>query len=212
MDDDPGNELQGNRRYAADPRVNKSLSAYNLSQVLSVNYSYELPIGRGRSGATGHLLSGWQMSGVVTAQAGQPFSVTASVPSALSALQLGGRTPNQVPGIPYSKIVLGRPDLYFDPQAYSLPAAREIGNVGRNTLIGPGLGKWDVGITKNTALTERFRFQFRAELFNVLNRANFSVPASSVFNGSGGRVGSAGTITSTIAPSRQIQFGMKLLF
>jgi hypothetical protein len=212
LDDDPGNELQGNRRYAPDPRVNKGLSAYNLKSVFSANYSYDLPFGKGKSGAAGHLLSGWQLSGVVTAQTGQPFSVTASVPSALSALQLGGRTPNQVPGISYDKIILGKPDQYFDPQAYSLPASREIGNVGRNTLIGPGLGRWDVGITKNTSLSERFKFQFRAELFNLLNRANFSVPASSVFSGSGARVGSAGTITSTIAASRQIQFGMKLLF
>src|SRR5207247_1888721 len=117
----------------------------------------------------GHFLSGWQLAGVITAQSGQPFWVTASVPSPLSALNVGRRSPNLVPGFTYDQIVQGRPDQYFNPLAYSVPGARELGNVARDSIAGPGLGKWDFGLTKNTSLTERFRLQFRAEVFNLLN-------------------------------------------
>ena len=145
-------------------------------------------------------------------QDGQPITVTAAVPTALSNLQVSTRSPNQLPGFTRSKIVQGGPNQYFNPLAYSLPGGLELGSVGRDTLIGPGLAKWDFGLTKNTSLTERLRLQFRGEMFNLLNRPNFATPSSSVFSGSGTRVGSAGTITSTVSTSRQIQFGMKLLF
>lgn len=106
----------------------------------------------------------------------------------------------------------GGPDQYFNPLAYSFPGARELGNVGRNTIIGPGLAKWDIGLRKDTALAERLRLEFRAEMFNMLNRANFATPASSVFTGTGARVGNARLITTTVTDARQIQFALKLIF
>jgi hypothetical protein len=71
---------------------------------------------------------------------------------------------------------------------------------------------WDMGVTKETSITERWRMQFRAEAFNITNRANFGNPSSNLFTAGGGRVGTAGRINSTNGPNRQMQLSLKLLF
>lgn len=91
------------------------------------------------------------------------------------------------------------------------------GNLGRNTVIGPGLSALDFSVFKNNQvkrISEDFNVQFRAEIFNILNRANFSSPTDNmnVFDGSGSPVASAGLLTSTQTPSRQIQFALKLIW
>jgi hypothetical protein len=85
------------------------------------------------------------------------------------------------------------------------------GNVGRDTLIGPGLATWDFSVLKDTRIRERLNLQFRAEIFNLLNRANFNQPNAVVFTPSGVSP-TAGIITSTSTTSRQVQFGLKLLW
>ncbi|HYL97876.1 MAG TPA: hypothetical protein VEZ90_02895, partial [Blastocatellia bacterium] len=91
------------------------------------------------------------------------------------------------------------------------------GNLGRNTVIGPGLSKLDFSVFKNNRvrrISEDFNVQFRAEIFNILNRANFSSPTDNmnVFDGSGSPVASAGLLTSTQTFSRQIQFALKMIW
>jgi hypothetical protein len=78
-------------------------------------------------------------------------------------------------------------------------------------LNGPGLVTWDFSTIKNTNLSERITLQFRAEIFNLLNRANFNTPNLIVFTPSGFS-GTAGAITSTSTTARQIQFALKLLW
>jgi hypothetical protein len=149
------------------------------------------------------------MIGILRMQSGQPEWLVAALPAALRSLDVNNRSPNLVPGVKYSQIILGTPHRYFDPQAYSAPGPRQLGNVGRNTIIGPGLATWDSGLFKDTSVTERVHLQFRAEFFNLLNRANFGVSqANSLFDANGGRIGSAGVITNTVSTSRQVQFGL----
>jgi hypothetical protein len=206
-----------------DLSTQRGLSSYHIANVLSMNYTYDLPFGRGLTGAAGHVLSGWSLSGIVKLQDGQPFWVGRAAPAFLSGLRggLGNISPNQVPGYTRESITWGSPNKskdptgrgrYFDPAAYSLPGPRELGNVGKNTLIGPGLAVWNASLSKNTKLSERTNLEFRAEFFNVLNRANFSTPASSMFDASGRPVGDAGIINNTTTTNRQIQFGLKLSF
>jgi hypothetical protein len=78
-------------------------------------------------------------------------------------------------------------------------------------LIGPGLATWDFSALKDTRIREGLNLQFRAEIFNILNRANFNLPNAVVFTPSGVSP-TAGVITSTSTTSRQIQFGLKLLW
>ena len=100
------------------------------------------------------------------------------------------------------------------------------GNAGRNILIGPGLSNLDFSIFKNNPvkrISETFNVQFRAEFFNVLNRANFAVPITpdhtDVFDSAGNNLspllpfgGKAGVLTSTNTPGREIQFAVKLVW
>ena len=201
-------------KYSPDISVSKALSGYNITNRLVGNYSYDLPLGKGRTNVLGHLTSGWQLSGIVTLQSGQPFSIANASGATASALSgLGySRGPNVDTSFTGS-LIQGGPDQYFNPQAFYLPAGNfELGNVGRNTLIGPGLATWDSSLIKNTSITERWKLQFRAEFFNLLNRPNFGLPAASIFTSGGKRVETAGRISNTVGSSRQIQFGLKLAF
>ena len=103
--------------------------------------------------------------------------------------------------------------MWFNPAAFLAPPANSgfYGNLGRDTLIGPGLATWDFSVLKNTSLRERLNLQFRAEIFNLLDRANFNTPSLIVFTPAG-LSGTAGAITSTSTTARQVQFGLKLLW
>jgi len=110
-------------------------------------------------------------------------------------------------------VILGGPNEYFNPLAFATPASGTYGNVGRDTLIGPGLAELDLSALKKTALSERVALQFRGELFNVLNRANFGTPNAVVFSSATSGISpTAGVITATSTSSRQVQFGLKLIW
>ena len=205
----------GTTKYPWDLSSNKGLSGYHLQNVFSASYSYDLPLGRGVNGWARHLLSGWQMTGIITLQDGQPFGVAAQTPSRQRDY-ISRVSPNLKPGWTSEQIVLGGPADYFTLDAFTPPRPGELGNYGRNTLIGPGLAQWDMGLTKNTQLSERLRLQFRTEAFNMLNRVNFASPGNSagnqIFNRSGELIRSATVLEKTVTTSRQLQFGLKLIF
>ena len=96
--------------------------------------------------------------------------------------------------------------------AFIPPPAGTYGDAGRNVLTGPGLASLDLSLAKNIAISDKVRAQFRSEFFNVFNRANFATPNAVVFAGTTGISSSAGLITITATKSRQVQFGMKLIF
>ena len=111
-----------------------------------------------------------------------------------------------------SNPILGGPDRYFDPTVFALPLPGFYGNLGRNTLIAPGLMTMDVTLVKVLPLTERFKADFRAEFFNILNRANFGLPNNNIFDSTRALLPTAGRITNTVTSARQVQFGLKLVF
>ena len=205
-----GNSSTGESRINIQNPQNLSadygLSNFNYGQRFTLSSVYQAPFGKGRkflSNAgrwTDALVGGWQISSIVTAQSGAPFSVSLSTPTA----NTGTFTrPNRIcdGNLPSSKQTI---DAFYDTSCFVAPPLYTFGNAGRNILIGPGLGTWDLGADKDFALTERFGLQFRSEFFNVLNRANFGLP-----NGS---IGSAaqGTIRTVITNARQIQFALRL--
>jgi hypothetical protein len=94
-----------------------------------------------------------------------------------------------------------------------VPEAGTYGNASRNSLVCPGFATLDASLRKNTAIAEGLNLQFRAEFFNVLNHTNFGTPNEVVYSAAGTTPSpTAGVITSTAGTSRQIQFGLKLLF
>jgi hypothetical protein len=192
------------------------LSALNVTAQSSISARYELPFGHGKqflgsaNGMEEKLIGGWQLNGIVTLLSGFPFT-----PLVGSNISGDGDTRNpDRPSLNPSfsgPIVTGNPNQWFNPNAFILPTPGTYGNMGRGALIGPGLADLDMSLFKNFPLTERASFQFRSEFFNVLNHANFASPNTTVF-ANGAVSASAGLITSTVTTSRQIQFGLKLIF
>lgn len=173
---------------------------------LVANYVYELPFGQGKRylsslrGLPNLLLGGWQTSGIVTLGSGLPYSVTFS---------------SNVLGWPSGRAdIVGNPgvgspsvDGWFNPQAFALPAPFAYGNSAPNSLWGPGLAVWDMGLFKNFSFLERWNLQFRSEFFNTLNHASFNNPQSNISVPS-----QVGRILSTSTDPRVVQFALRLEF
>jgi len=119
--------------------------------------------------------------------------------------------PNRNPSFT-GKVLVGKVNRWFDPNAFLFPTPGTYGNVGRGTLRGPALADADISVFKATPLSERLKLQFRAEFFNIFNSVNFGIPNPIVFQSSGAINTSAGLVTNTATTSRQIQFGLKLIF
>ena len=192
-----------------DRRAERGLSNYDLRHYFVTFLTYEMP----DFGGPGWLSRGWQFNAITTLASGNPFSVLVGFDRARAKFQAG--TSPQRPDLAVgasNNPVLGGPDRYYDPSAFLLPEAGFYGNLGRNTLIGPGLFNLDLSVNKQFRLSEGVTLQFRTEMFNSLNHPNFSIPSARTVFSSSGPVGSAGRITSTQTSARQLQLGMKLIF
>jgi hypothetical protein len=196
--------------------ADKGLATYNARNIAVINAVYELPFGRGRrfagdmEGWRERIVGGWSLSTIITAQSGFPITPQLSYNPANNG-------DNRNPVRPFinptfsGQIVTDNPNQWFNPAAFLAPPTNSgfYGNLGRDTLTGPGLATWDLSLLKEAKIRERMNMQFRMEIFNLLNRANFNTPNLIVFTPSG-LSGTAGAITSTSTTSRQIQFGLKL--
>ena len=181
--------------YGADPMSNKGLSDFDIRHNFVYNSTWELPFGRSLTGRRARALAyGWQLSGILTARSGIPFSPVLGFDRARALPRSGGagQRPDLVAGL------LAQPGarrcriMYFDPNCFALPAAGTLGNLRAQHHHRAGLHDartWRSSRTCRSAPGRRL--QFRAEGFNVTNHVNFGLPASTVFN-SAGRVGNAG--------------------
>jgi hypothetical protein len=194
-----------------DPRRDWAVADFHVEHVFTGNFSYELPWGANSQGLAAALARGWQLSGILSATSGTPFTVS-SQPTLTHALVRGGASrPDLIPGGDNNP-VLGGPDQYFDANQFVPQQPGFHGTLGRNTLVGPGLMQVDASAIKNLPIGGSRKIQFRAEVFNLLNRANFGLPARSLFNTRGARVGGVGRITTTATSARQIQLALRFEF
>ena len=214
----------GGPALASNPfnlKADWGLGTFDIRHVAVVSGIYALPVGRGKrflgglEGFANAMASGWTVNSIVTLQGGFPFSPQLSYNPSNNGDTRNPVRPFANPAFT-GPVILGNPKQWFNPSAFLAPANTAAnggfyGNVGRDTLIGPGLATWDFSVLKETRIRERLNLQFRAELFNLLNRANFNQPNAIVFTPSGVSP-TAGAITSTSTTSRQVQFGMKLLW
>ena len=204
--------------FPGNPKLDWGPSTSDARHIAVVNSSYELPFGSGKKvlanqhGLSQKLISGWTVSGVETMQSGLPFTPQLGFNPTNNGDSRNPIRPSWNPAFS-GPIVLGGPNQYFNPNAFILPPTGTYGNVGRDILYGPGLATTDLSLAKNTSISEKLRLQFRAEFFNVFNRANFGSPNAVVFGSASATPSpTAGVITLTSTTSRQIQFGLKLLW
>ncbi len=206
-------------------------SDFDRTHVLNISAVWELPFGKGQRflgdipGWANQIVGGWTINGITTAMTGEPFSIRSGVLTSNSGHESRAvvTDPNlrarlqEVPGI------VG-PVLFPNADGFAIPLPGENGS-GRNIFVAPGYFNLDIGVIKMFPITERVKLQFRTEMFNVLNRANFDNPRdasvgspsirSSVFAQTccaAVAPASSQTIIQTGEAGRVIQFALKLQF
>ena len=194
-------------------------SLFDARHRFVISYEWDLPFLNHAQGWYGHVLGGWQVNGITTFQTGTPFTVydSAGVSAQGGAPEISG-FPSDRPdliGDPSSGTCTsngahaGTARCWFNPGAFQrLDANAQIGqfgNAGRNIVTGPGVQHWDFSALKNFRFTETKNLQFRAELFNIFNHANFGVPVNDMNSPDVGQI-------QTSQPGRLVQFALKFLF
>lgn len=221
--------LPGYRRAPAD---------FNITHNLTVNYLWNVPTPGSWHGPLSWAAKGWQLGGIFQIKSGLPFTpliggdplgLNSSAPFAYPDRTTSGNcaapvNPQNASGyiktncfsLPVATPAIAANCAPFAPNGVVAPGtcANLLGNGGRNEVYGPGLIDFDFSAVKDTHLSERFNLQFRAEMFNVFNRANFNPPLVNnvLFNQDGSANPAAGALDSTSTSSRQIQFALKLIF
>jgi hypothetical protein len=199
----------------------KSVDGADIPHSLVISYIYELPIGKGKaigshlSTPVDAVVGGWQVTGISTFKQGFPLSIA---PANNTLGQYGGNRRPDITG----DVHVAHPtiDRWFNVAAFNDPADQfSFGNSARyiSTLRAPGYQNWDLSIQKYWRFGEIARLQFRAEMYNAFNRANFYAPnqflgnRTPVPNNPGQFAGSFGTIGNAF-PARDTQFGFKFLW
>jgi Carboxypeptidase regulatory-like domain/TonB dependent receptor len=192
----------------------KGLSSFDIRHVFVFNGTYLLPFAQNATGMKGILGSGWQISAILNATSGVPFQPYIGFDWAGDKEPDGNAQRPSLAAGASNNPVTGSVAQWFDPTAFVLPLPGYYGNVGRNTIEGPGLLTLDGSIFKNTKIASKRTVQLRLEVFNILNRANFNPPdvTGGLFNPDGSRRAAPAQLTSTSTTARQIQLGVKVLF
>jgi outer membrane receptor protein involved in Fe transport len=199
----------------------KGNCSFDLRHNISANVVYTLPFKGSR------WVEGWQITGVEAWHTGVPFSLGEGTQPWLNN-NFDTPRPNfspDAPGCDNNVYLNQNVHQWYNPKCFTASTYGTLGNLGRNNLVGPGYVETDLGVMKQTRITERVSLQFRAELFNLFNHPNFNVPTTAVFSAGSAATGyqgvpvsTAGSITSLVGSgglsnvARQTQFSLKLLF
>jgi hypothetical protein len=188
-----------------DRRFDYGLSREDVPHNFKLSNVWQVPTFQAPRGV-GKLVNGWMVNSIVTWQSGFPFTITSGRDNSFTGVNrdradfLGGQA-DLGSDRPHGEMVA----RYFDTSKFVPNAIGTFGNSGKNILRGPKFFNVDFGLLKNTAVTERFTVQFRAEFFNIFNNVNFNAPNTNQSSAQFGR------ITSALDP-RILQFGLKMVF
>jgi hypothetical protein len=190
----------------------------DIRHTLTVNWVYELPFGAGRphlnSGTLSYIFGGWTFSGLTQARTGRPLTIsvnrsTADLPDGNNS----GQRPDIVPGV---SAIPGdqNPDHWLNIEAFAVPARGTWGNLGRNTLRGPGLFQVDLALQRRFPLGGSRNFEFRWEAFNAFNNQNLANPNTNFSAGpaSFGRITGPLNLGYGTGTARQMQFMFRVNF
>lgn len=192
---------------------NRATASHDIPHIFQLAFVYELPFGPDRQWATQGisraLLGGWQINGIFAAYQGRPFTLSASGAS----LNMPGnaQTPDQVKPKVAKLGRAGDDGTWFDTTAFAPVSEVRFGNVGRNTMRGPGVVNLDLSLFRKFQLTEKLRLEFRAESFNLSNTPHFSNPNANVNSANFGRIYSTQT-ADVMGRSREFRLGLRLEF
>ncbi|MDP9161521.1 MAG: TonB-dependent receptor [Acidobacteriota bacterium] len=206
-------------QFFFDRKLRRGPADFNVARNLVINYIWQVPTPRSMPSAASWVLGGWQVGGIFQASTGVPFTpILGGDPLGLNSSDPWDFPNRSVGAGCKSGVNPGNVNQYIKVSCFSYPIPSTLlGNTGRNSLTGPGLENFDFSLYKNNyikRISETFNIQFRAEFFNVFNRANFNPPIanSTIFDQGGTRTDGAGSLDSTSTPSRQIQFALKVMW
>lgn len=192
---------------------NRALASHDTPHNFQFAFVYELPFGSGRrwatTGVASTILGGWQLNGSLSAYSGRPFTLTASGAS----LNMPGnrQTPDQVKDRVDIPGEVGDAGTYFDTSAFARVTEVRFGNVGRNSMRGPGQRNLDLSLFRTFTVTEAVDLQFRAEAFNVTNTPHFNNPNGNINSSNFGKILSTDA-NWAMGRSRQFRFGFRVNF
>jgi hypothetical protein len=200
-------------------RCDRGDSPTDIRHTITSNWVLELPFGPGRRywnrrGPAGKLLEGWELSGIWTARTGRPVNISVSrssrdVPDGNTSNQ----RPNVVPGVSIYPAGERTINNWLNLAAFVVPAPGTWGNAGRHIARGPGLVQIDMALHKRTRLAERKELIFRAEAFNIVNRAQFGDPSANISTpATFGQIRSPLNRTIGTGTSRQFQLALRFVF
>jgi hypothetical protein len=251
-----------NARAAGQFDYDLGYNSFDVRHTFNVSALYQIPYGRGRQHATSGfadaVLGGWDIGGIINARSGLPIDVRITRPDVVYLDGAGnvfnnpalGRTavintpgggnsrnvrrPDLVPGV--DPFITNGGVVFLNPAAFATPAPGTFGNLQRGALHGPGFAQVDVVVSKHLPLADTRNIEFRMEVFNLFDRANFSNPVATLPNAlptnatteankvqpgqayTAAAAGTFGTLTSTVGrtvglgTSRQIQFALRVNF
>jgi hypothetical protein len=197
-----GCELQN----AYNPRADRSVSGFDLTNIFSASANYELPFGKGKwknpsNGLLSYVSGGWQVNSIVNLQSGTPYDVTFS-----GDLANTGNTFVRANLVGNPKPSNPTPAAWINTSAFAIPAEYTFGDLGRNSLRSDWYKNVDLSLFREFPIAEWGQIEFRAEAFNAFNDVVFSAPAA-VINQT-----NFGVVTSTANQPRQLQVALKLHF
>ena len=187
--------------------LERDISTGDIPNVFVASFTYDLPVGKGRSfnfdGLADKLLGGWSVTGLVQLQSGMPFPIT-QITNFNAFAGFGTQRPNLVrdPRLPGGQQTTAQ---WFDTSAFTVAPQFTLGNSSRNPVRGPGYHTANIAFIKRTYFDDVRNIEFRAEIFNLTNTPPLNNPNGVLGNPA------FGTITSAGDP-RVIQFGVKLNF
>jgi hypothetical protein len=222
--------------------VRRGLCDYNVAQNIVANYSWSIPTPKSFQGPLAYVSSGWQLGGIFVVHTGTPFTPLIGGDPLGEKNTQNFAVPSLIPGCG-TLTNPGNVAHYINTSCFTLPLQGSLtsgqcslfganpkgvggiagtcknllGNVGRNSLVGPGLWNFDFSVFKNNPvkkISETFNVQFRAELFNVFNHPNYASPInnSTLFNVNGVPSATAGKIDQTANDPRDVQFAIKMIW
>jgi hypothetical protein len=174
--------------------ANRGLADFDVPHRFVTSYVWALPKLRQSGALVRNVIGGWETTGLMTIQSGQPFSISSGTDRSFSGLGI-----DQADLVGNANLDTSRPRKdyiaqYFNTAAFAPNALGTFGTAPRNLLRGPGLVNLDVGLMKNFRIKERAGLQFRAEFFNAPNRPNFGNPGTNLNSSSSfGKISSAGS-------------------
>jgi len=213
-----GGGADGSPQNVACRSCDKASSSIDARHVLSLNYAYRVPVGKGR------WYGGFEWSGITTARTGLPINVTVTRAAATLAdgNTLSAQRPNLIQGVPLY-LDYATTGKWLNPAAFALPAAGTWGDLGRNALRAPGLFQVDTALVKKTRLTETTSLEIGAQVFNVFNHPQLAAPTAGLtFNAANPLLNTNANFGRITAPvnrtpvgsgtPRQVQLTMRLSF